>query len=149
MTCSNIYDIKKIPIYYKELKCKKLFTNALSQMNINQKQIHLFYYKKSNIPICALPKLGVVVISQNGFLSFCYNFYLFINSFNTENIPITKQNIYFIGKCALCHEIGHILDPNLSTIKSTSSDIITSIANSIVKYNIDLKDRFYYKKICP
>lgn len=149
MTCSNIYDIKKIPIYYKELKCKKLFTNALSQMNINQKQIHLFYYKKSNIPICALPKLGVVVISQNGFLSFCYNFYLFINSFNTENIPITKQNIYFIGKYALCHEIGHILDPNLSTIKSTSSDIITSIANSIVKYNIDLKDRFYYKKNLP
>lgn len=149
MTCSNIYDLRKIPIYYEELKNKKIFTSALSQMNINKKQIHLFYYKKQNIPICSLPKLSIVIISKKGFLSFCYNFYIFINSFNTENISISKQNIYFIGKIALSHEIGHILDPNLSDIKSASKDIISSIAKNIIKYNIDLKDNYYYKKNLP
>ena len=149
MTCSNIHDIKNIPTYYKELKCKKIFTKALSEIDIKKNQIHLFYYKKSNIPICALPKLNTVIISQNGFLSFCYNFYLFINSFKTKNIIISKQNIYSIGKCALSHEIGHILDPNLSIIKSASSDIIYSMAKSIIKYQIDLNDTFYHKKSLP
>ena len=149
MTCSNIYELRKIPIYYEELKGKKIFINALSEMNINKKYVHLLYYKKHNIPICSLPTLGIVVISKNGFLSFCYNFYLFINSFNTKNIPITKQNIYSIGKVALCHEVGHILDPNLSNIKSNSIQIITSIAEGIKKYNIDLKDDYYYKKNLP
>ena len=141
MTCSNIYDLRKIPIYYEELKGKKIFTKSLS--------VHILYYKKYNIPICSLPKLGIVIISQKGFLSFCYNFYLFINSFNTKNILITKQNIYSIGKVALCHEIGHILDPDLSNIKSHSIKIITLIAETIKKYNIDLEDEYYYKKNLP
>ena len=149
MTCSNIYDLRKIPIYYEELKGKKIFKNSLSEMNVDKKSVHLLYYKKYNIPICSLPKLGIVIISKKGFLSFCYNFYLFINSFNTKNILITKQNIYSIGKVALCHEVGHILDPDLSSIKSNSIKIITSIAESIKKYNIDLKDESYYKKNLP
>ncbi|MDU2694878.1 MAG: hypothetical protein E7C39_12180, partial [Intestinibacter bartlettii] len=149
MTCSNIYDLKKIPIYYEELRGKKLFTKALSEIDVNKKSVHLFYYKNANIPICALPKLGVVIISKRGFLSFCYNFYFFINSFNTKNIEISKQNIFSIAKSALSHEIGHLLDPNLSNIKSASNEIILSIANGIIKYNIDLKDDYYYKKNLP
>ncbi|WP_455543796.1 hypothetical protein [Intestinibacter sp.] len=149
MTCSNIYDLRKIPIYYEELKSKKIFTNALCEMDINKKYVHLIYYKKHNIPICSLPKLGIVIISKKSFLSFCYNFYLFINSFNTKNIPITKQNVYSIGKIALCHEIGHILDPDLSSIKSNSIQIITSIAEGIKKYDIDLKNDSYYKQNLP
>ena len=149
MTCSNIYDLKKIPIYYEELGGKKLFTKALSEIDVNKKSVHLFYYKNANIPICALPKLGVVIISKRGFLSFCYNFYFFINSFNTKNIEISKQNIFSIAKSALSHEIGHLLDPNLSNIKSASNEIILSIANGIIKYNIDLKDDYYYKKNLP
>ena len=149
MTCSNIYDLRKIPIYYEELKGKKIFTKSLSVMDVDKKLVHILYYKKYNIPICSLPKLGIVIISQKGFLSFCYNFYLFINSFNTKNILITKQNIYSIGKVALCHEIGHILDPDLSNIKSHSIKIITSIAETIKKYNIDLEDEYYYKKNLP
>lgn len=149
MTCSNIYDLRKIPIYYEELKGKKIFTKSLSEMDVDKKLVHILYYKKYNIPICSLPKLGIVIISQKGFLSFCYNFYLFINSFNTKNILITKQNIYSIGKVALCHEIGHILDPDLSNIKSHSIKIITSIAETIKKYNIDLEDEYYYKKNLP
>lgn len=149
MTCSNIYDLRKIPIYYEELKGKKIFTKSLSKMDVDKKLVHILYYKKYNIPICSLPKLGIVIISQKGFLSFCYNFYLFINSFNTKNILITKQNIYSIGKVALCHEIGHILDPDLSNIKSHSIKIITSIAETIKKYNIDLEDEYYYKKNLP
>ncbi len=149
MTCSNIYDLRKIPIYYEELKSKKIFTNALCEMDINKKYVHLIYYKKYNIPICSLPKLGIVIISKKSFLSFCYNFYLFINSFNTKNIPITKQNVYSIGKIALCHEIGHILDPDLSSIKSNSIQIITSIAEGIKKYDIDLKNDSYYKQNLP
>ena len=148
MTCSNIYDLRKIPIYYEELKGKKIFTKSLSEMDVDKKLVHILYYKKYNIPICSLPKLGIVIISQKGFLSFCYNFYLFINSFNTKNILITKQNIYSIGKVALCHEIGHILDPDLSNIKSHSIKIITLIAETIKKYNIDLDD-YYYKKNLP
>ena len=134
MTCSNIYDLKKIPIYYEELRGKKLFTKALSEIDVNKKSVHLFYYKNANIPICALPKLGVVIISKRGFLSFCYNFYFFINSFNTKNIEISKQNIFSIAKSAL---------------KSASNEIILSIANGIIKYNIDLKDDYYYKKNLP
>ena len=149
MTCSNIYDLRKIPIYYEELKGKKIFTKSLSEMDVDKKLVHILYYKKYNIPICSLPKLGIVIISQKGFLSFCYNFYLFINSFNTKNILITKQNIYSIGKVALCHEIGHMLDPDLSNIKSHSIKIITSIAETIKKYNIDLEDEYYYKKNLP
>ena len=149
MTCSNIYDLRKIPIYYEELKGKKIFTKSLSEMDVDKKLVHILYYKKYNIPICSLPKLGIVIISQKGFLSFCYNFYLFINSFNTKNILITKQNIYSIGNVALCHEIGHILDPDLSNIKSHSIKIITSIAETIKKYNIDLEDEYYYKKNLP
>ena len=149
MTCSNIYDLRKIPIYYEELKGKKIFTKSLSEMDVDKKLVHILYYKKYNIPICSLPKLGIVIISQKGFLSFCYNFYLFITSFNTKNILITKQNIYSIGKVALCHEIGHILDPDLSNIKSHSIKIITSIAETIKKYNIDLEDEYYYKKNLP
>ena len=149
MTCSNIYDLRKIPIYYEELKGKKIFTKSLSEIDVDKKLVHILYYKKYNIPICSLPKLGIVIISQKGFLSFCYNFYLFINSFNTKNILITKQNIYSIGKVALCHEIGHILDPDLSNIKSHSIKIITSIAETIKKYNIDLEDEYYYKKNLP
>ena len=149
MTCSNIYDLRKIPIYYEELKGKKIFTKSLSEMDVDKKLVHILYYKKYNIPICSLPILGIVIISQKGFLSFCYNFYLFINSFNTKNILITKQNIYSIGKVALCHEIGHILDPDLSNIKSHSIKIITSIAETIKKYNIDLEDEYYYKKNLP
>lgn len=149
MTCSNIFDLRKIPIYYEELKGKKIFTKSLSEMDVDKKLVHILYYKKYNIPICSLPKLGIVIISQKGFLSFCYNFYLFINSFNTKNILITKQNIYSIGKVALCHEIGHILDPDLSNIKSHSIKIITSIAETIKKYNIDLEDEYYYKKNLP
>ena len=149
MTCSNIYDLRKIPIYYEELKGKKIFTKSLSEMDVDKKLVHILYYKKYNIHICSLPKLGIVIISQKGFLSFCYNFYLFINSFNTKNILITKQNIYSIGKVALCHEIGHILDPDLSNIKSHSIKIITSIAETIKKYNIDLEDEYYYKKNLP
>ena len=52
MTCSNIYDLKKIPIYYEELRGKKLFTKALSEIDVNKKSVHLFYYKNANIPIC-------------------------------------------------------------------------------------------------
>ena len=29
MTCSNIYDLRKIPIYYEELKGKKIFLQSL------------------------------------------------------------------------------------------------------------------------
>lgn len=149
MTCSNIYDLKKISVYYDELKGKKLFTKALSEINVDKKLIHLFYYKKTNVPICALPKLNTVIISKKGFLSFCYNFYFFINSFNTKNIDISKQNIYSIAKITLSHEIGHLLDPNLCTAKSSSSEIILSIANGIIKYNINLNDACYYKKNLP
>ena len=138
MTCSNIYDLRKIPIYYEELKGKKIFTKSLSEMDVDKKLVHILYYKKYNIPICSLPKLGIVIISQKGFLSF-----------NTKNILITKQNIYSIGKVALCHEIGHILDPDLSNIKSHSIKIITLIAETIKKYNIDLEDEYYYKKNLP
>lgn len=149
MTCSNIHNINKILAYYESLKGKKLFTKALKEINIDKKSIHLFYYKKNNIPICALPKLNIVIISKNSFLSFCYNFYFFINSFDTEDIKISKENIYSIGKIALCHEIGHILDPNLCKMKSASNEIIQNIASKIVKYHIDLNEDFYYKKNLP
>ena len=149
MTCSNIFDMKNIPIYYDQLKGKKFFTDSLSTINTYNKQIHLIYYKKNNIPICTFPKLNLIVISRIGFLSFCYNFYIFINSFKTEDIKISKKNISLIGKFALSHEIGHILDPNLSKIKSKSTEILISIAKNIIKYNIDIKNTYYYEKNLP
>lgn len=149
MTCSNIFDMKNIPIYYEQLQGKKLFTNSLYNINTYNKQVHLLYYKKNNIPICSFPKLNLIVISKIGFLSFCYNFYIFINSFETKDIKITKENIDLIGKFALSHEVGHILDPTLSKIKSNYTEIVISIAKNIVKYNIDIKNSYYYEKNLP
>lgn len=150
MTCSNINQLKIIPVLYDELNAKKIFKNFLSNINKNtNKKIHLFYYKNSDLPICALPKLKIVVISRKTFLSFCYTFYLFISSFNTKDIVISKENIYTIAKCALHHEVGHILDPEISTLKYNYKDILLSICDIIYKYNIDLEDNFYYKDNLP
>ena len=41
------------------------------------------------------------------------------------------------------------MDPDLSNIKSHSIKIITLIAKTIKKYNIDLEDEYYYKKNLP
>lgn len=149
MTCSNIYELYNIPIYYRDLKSKKIFTRALSEIDINRKKIHLIYYKKSELPICALPKINTVIVSKKSFLSFCYNFYFFINSFSTEDIKICPENIYLIAKFALCHEVGHLLDKDLQSIKSISNEILISIAKNIIKYNIDFKNLAISNKNLP
>lgn len=130
----------KLPIYYDNLGGKKIFTKALSEISVDRKKIHLLYYKKSNLPICAIPKINTVIVSKKSFLSFCYSFYFFSRNSSYDTLSISQENIYYIGKFALCHEIGHLLDTELKALKASSNEIIISIAKSIVKYNIDFKN---------
>ena len=103
---------RKIALYYQELGEKKLLKKCLKNININKK-VFLHYSKYKNIPICTLPQFKLVLASRLGFLSFCYNFFSFVNVDKTI-VSINSDSIDSIAKFVLSHEIGHILDPDIS-----------------------------------
>ncbi|HSQ33649.1 MAG TPA: hypothetical protein VLM81_01980, partial [Peptostreptococcaceae bacterium] len=106
MTSFDTNSYRKIALYYIELGEKKLFKKSLSSLNIDKK-IFIYYSKSSNIPICALPRLKTILSSRNSFLSFCYNFFTFVNNHNTI-IAICPSSIKSIAKFVVSHEVGHI-----------------------------------------
>ncbi|SCH07213.1 MULTISPECIES: hypothetical protein [unclassified Romboutsia] len=148
MNASDILDFRKIILCYSELGEKKLFKKTIKQLNINKK-VHLYYSRSGNIPICALPKLRLVLASRQGFLSFCFNFFSFIKSSNNKNIAITPFNISIIAKCIISHEVGHILDPDISLAKSEYADILSNIVDKLIEYDIDITDADFYKDNLP
>ena len=150
MACDNIFDINYLSVYYDNLGGKKLFKNCIKKINKNiNKRVLLYYSNTSDTPVCALPKLRMLLISRTGFLSFCYNFYFYVNSFDYYNIRISQENLKTIAKCVCSHEIGHILDDNISNNRWEHSKILTDIMEKIIYYEIDLSTDNYNKDRLP
>lgn len=138
---------KKIALYYKELGEKNLLKKSLKDIGINRK-VFLHYSKYKNIPICTLPQFKLILASRLGFLSFCYNFFTFVNV-NKTIVSINLDSIDSIAKFVLSHEIGHILDPDISSSKKEYATILSDIVDKIIKYNIDINKIDFYKDNLP
>lgn len=150
MACDNIFDINYLPLYYDNLGGKKLFKNCLKDFHGKiDKRVYLYYSKHKDTPVCALPKLNMLLVSKMGFLSFCYNFFFYVNNFNSYNISISQENLNIIAKCVCSHEVGHILDNSISNNKSENSKILTDIINKIIHYDIDISTDDYNKNNIP
>lgn len=137
----------KILIYYSELGEKKLIKTSLNDLKIDKK-VHLYYSKKRHIPICALPKLKFVLASRQGFVSFCYNFFAYIDT-STNNISISSANIKAIAKFVVSHEVGHILDPTVYDAKVQYGDILSKLIDKLIEYDIDINDSNLHKSNLP
>ena len=147
MSGDNVLDFRKIVICFSELGEKKLFKKAIKDIHTN-KRVHLYYSNSGNIPICALPRLKLVLASRHGFLSFCFNFFSFIKLSNID-ITINHSTMKTITKCILSHEVGHILDPNISTAKYEYADILSNIIDKLIEYNIDITNNDFHKFNLP
>lgn len=150
VACENIFDINYISKYYDNLGGKKLFKNCIKDLNSKiDKKVYLYYSYRKDIPICALPKLKVLLVSKIGFLSFCYNFYFYVNTFDYYNINISKENLETIARCVTSHEVGHILDDSISNNRWENSKILTDILEKMINYNIDISKTDFHKKNLP
>lgn len=150
MACDNIFDINYMSTYYDNLGGKKLFKSCIKEFNSKiDKKVHLYYSNKKDTPICALPKLRLLLVTKIGFLSFCYNFYFYVNTFDYYNIHISEENLGIIAKCVCSHEVGHILDESISNNKWEHSQILTDIIEKMIYYNIDISQDDYYKNNLP
>ena len=138
---------KKIALYYKELGEKNLLKKSLKDIGINRK-VFLHYSKYKNIPICTLPQFKLILASRLGFLSFCYNFFTFVNV-NKTIVSINLDSIDSIAKFVLSHEIGHILDPDILNSKEKYATILYDIVYKIIEYNIDINKIDFYKDNLP
>lgn len=147
MASSCGVDFTKILVSYKELGEKKLIKKSLKDLDINKK-VYLHYSTKKQIPICALPRLRLILTSKYGFVSFCYNFYCFLESFD-ENISICPSNIKCIAKYVISHEVGHILDPDIYSIKNEYGEILSSIIDKLLEYDVDINDINLHKANLP
>lgn len=147
MNGNDILDFRKIVICFSELGEKKLLKKTIKELHTNKK-LHFYYSRSGNIPICALPKLNLVLASRQGFLSFCFNFFTFIK-FSNNNIDITPSTIKTIAKCVISHEVGHILDPSISTAKYEYADILSNIVDKLIEYNIDVTSNDFHKGNLP
>ena len=147
MSCVPEVDFNKIIYCYHNLGEKRLLKKSLSALNINKK-VFLYYARNSHIPICALPKLRLVLSSKSGFLSFCYNFFHFMNCYRYP-VPVSTTNISSIAKFVLSHEVGHLLDSEISNTKYEYGDILTNIIDKLIKYEIDIEKTDFYKKNLP
>ncbi|MBQ3421868.1 MAG: hypothetical protein IJH34_09395 [Romboutsia sp.] len=147
MSCVTEVDFNKIIYCYHNLGEKKLLKKSLSALNINKK-VFLYYARNSHIPICALPKLRLVLSSKSGFLSFCYNFFHFMNCYKYP-VPVSTTNMSSIAKFVLSHEVGHILDPDVYVSKEEYTNILSTIIDKLIKYEIDIEKTDFYKKNLP
>ncbi|MGL5694593.1 MAG: hypothetical protein ACRCXA_10985, partial [Peptostreptococcaceae bacterium] len=66
-----------------------------------------------------------------------------------KSISITPSNIKTIAQCVISHEIGHILDPDISNAKFEYSDILSNIIDKLIEYNIDITDNDFHKGNLP
>lgn len=147
MSCVPEVDFNKIIYCYHDLGEKKLLKKSLSSLDINRK-VFLYYSKSSHVPICALPKLRLVLSSKSGFLSFCYNFFHFMSCYRYP-IPVSTTNISSIAKFVISHEVGHILDSDVYASKEEYADILSNIVEKLIEYDIDISKADFYKKNLP
>mgnify|MGYP003297014026 CR=1 FL=1 len=101
-------DFNKIMSCYSDLGEKKIIKKSLSELNINKK-VFLYYSKNTYIPICAIPKLKLVLSSKSGFLSFCYNFFHFMSlyKYSIPIEPICQQKIQYFLKISHLISLYH------------------------------------------
>ena len=147
MICFDNTDIRKIAIHYNELGEKRILKNSLANLDINKK-VFLFYSKRRDVPICALPKLKIILSSKIGFLSFCYNFFAFANMYDCT-VPVTSSSINSIGKFVIAHEVGHILDPDIYKTKDEYAVILSTLIEKILEYDLDIKLNDLHKMSLP
>ena len=139
--------INKILLSYENLGEKKIIKEIIRNVGINKK-LYMIYFKKKFIPICTLPKFKIILVSKQGFVSFCYNFYSFLHSKNIF-LNISKHNIFSIAKFVIYHEIGHILDSNIDDSRYEYSQLIKTFVNKLIEYDIDIDIENLHKKSLP
>ena len=64
-------------------------------------------------------------------------------------VPISTTNISSIAKFVLSHEVGHILDPDVYASKEEYTNILSTIIDKLIKYEIDIEKTDFYKKNLP
>ena len=138
----------KVPrnIFEKKYGTGDIISTAMEDM-VDKKYREVVISEKL-VPVVE-PKLEIVSADDNGFevnMTFILDPEVKLGKYKELKV---KKDTVKVTKEEINHEVGHILDPDLSSIKSNSIKIITSIAESIKKYNIDLKDESYYKKNLP
>lgn len=139
--------INKILIAYEDLGEKKFIKKIVKDINIDKK-LYLFYFKRKFIPICTLPKFRIILVSKQGFISFCYNFFSFLHSKNLF-INVSYKNIMSIAKFVVYHEVGHILDKNINDNKVEYNQTLKIFINKLIEYDIDINVENLHKKNLP
>lgn len=139
--------INKILIAYEDLGEKKFIKKIVKDINIDKK-LYLFYFKRKFIPICTLPKFRIILVSKQGFISFCYNFFSFLHSKNLF-INVSYKNIMSIAKFVVYHEVGHILDKSINDNKVEYNQTLKIFINKLIEYDIDINVENFHKKNLP
>ncbi len=139
--------INKLLIIYRDLGEKKLMKKIVKNINTNKK-LHLIYFKKKFISICTLPSLGLILVSKQGFISFCYSFFSFLNSKDIF-LNASHKNVFLIAKFVIYHEVGHILDEDIQDNKIEYDKLVNTLLNNLIKYDIDINIDNLHKKNLP
>lgn len=147
MTFESLSTLDKIKHSYIDLGEKKLLKSAIKSLGVNK--VYLYYSKYKKIPICALPNMNLILASRHGFLSFCYSFYIFLNTCNEYTITMSPYTIGLIAKFTMAHEIGHILDPDINEIRYKYGDIISELIDQILDSNLDPTMDVFYDSTLP
>jgi hypothetical protein len=139
--------INKLLIAYADLGERKIMKKIIRDININKK-LYMFYFKRKFVPICTLPKFRIILVSKQGFISFCYNFFSFLYSKNIF-INVSYKNIMSIAKFIIYHEVGHILDESINETKAEYNQTLKTFINKLIEYDIDIDVENLHKKNLP
>ncbi|GAA0862589.1 hypothetical protein GCM10008917_08470 [Paraclostridium tenue] len=139
--------INKILVIYEDLGEKKFIKKIVKDINIDKK-LYLFYFKRKFVPICTLPKFRIILVSKQGFISFCYNFFSFLHSKNLF-LNVSYKNIMSIAKFVIYHEVGHILDKSINDNKAEYNQTLKVFINKLIEYDIDIDVENLHKKNLP
>ncbi|MGL5507774.1 MAG: hypothetical protein ACRDB0_07725 [Paraclostridium sp.] len=147
MNDNDTYMIKQILTTYEGLGEKKLIKKIVKDIQINKK-LYLLYFKRRLVPICTLPRLRLILVSKQGFISFCFNFFSFLYS-KKIFINISPTNIASIAKFVIYHEVGHILDSNIQKNRSEYTQILTNFIDKLIEYDVDVDLNNLHKQNLP
>lgn len=147
MNDNDTYMIKQLVKSYENLGGKKLIKDIVKSIQVNKK-LYLLYFKKRLIPICTLPRLHLILVSKQGFISFCYNFFSFLYS-RKIFINISSLNISLIAKFVIYHEVGHILDSNIQENRSEYSQLLNTFIDKLIEYDINIDLNNLHKQNLP
>ncbi|MGL5718174.1 MAG: hypothetical protein ACRCXT_08045 [Paraclostridium sp.] len=148
MNDNDTYLIKQILFAYEDLGEKKLIKQIVKDIKVNKK-LYLLYFKRRLVPICTLPSLRLILVSKQGFISFCFNFFSFLHSKNIF-INVSTVNISIIAKFVIYHEIGHILDNTIQKNRSEYAELLSDFISKLIDHKIDInKDDLHKKNLHP